>query len=187
MKKQISDAVFKKMQDISFKHKYRSHEYKKFLIARDLAATKWLFLTVAQLVLLTFLGYETLTSDETIQAFKEPPTSSSIVLTRLVCAVFLHIILASEVKQGFNMMKYANNHWWLFDSWSAAYVTGLMQMLIVVLLELINIALLLTNASVQDIIQNFTALVIVVEFDNNLFHYANDDAKLARLLEDRQF
>ncbi len=57
-------------------------------------------------------------------------------------------------------------------------------MLIVVLLEMINIALLLTNTNVLDIIMNCSALVIVVEFDNILFDYATDGALLAKLLSD---
>ena len=83
-------------------------------------------------------------------------------MVRLMCAIFLHVILNAEIKQGFAMMKFANNHWWLFDSWMIAYVTGFVQMLIVVLLELINILVLAANESVIETIMNFTALNILI-------------------------
>ena len=86
-----------------------------------------------------------------------------------MCAIFLHVILDSEIKQGFAMMKFANNHWWLFTNWIFAYLTGFFQMIIVVSLELINLALLATNDTILDVIMNFTALLILIEFDNILF------------------
>ena len=82
------------------------------------------------------------------------------------------------------MMKFANNHWWLFDSWLAAYTTGFFQMIIVVLLEVINIALLAANDNILDIIMNFTALVILVELDNILFTVASGETVLAKALQD---
>ncbi len=74
-------------------------------------------MVIAQVLLLVFLGYETCTDEEMVEKFKTAPTSASIVLARFLCAVFLHIILTDEIKQGFKMMKYANNHWWKFDAW----------------------------------------------------------------------
>lgn len=74
-------------------------------------------MVIAQVLLLIFLGYETCTSEDMTDAFKTAPNSATIVLARFLCAVFLHIILTNEIKQGFAMMKYANNHWWKFDQW----------------------------------------------------------------------
>ncbi len=71
-------------------------------------------------------GYETIMDPEKDAIFRKLPDSGIIVFTRLMCAIFLHIILTSEIKQGFNMMKFANNHWWLFDWWQSAYYIGFM-------------------------------------------------------------
>ena len=80
-----------------------------------------------------------------IDAVKVSPSSMQVVIARLICGVFLHVILTSEVKQGLAIMKFSNNHWWLFDSWSAAFIIGFTQMLIVILLEVVNIIVLATN------------------------------------------
>ncbi len=74
-------------------------------------------MVIAQVLLLVFLGHETCTNEDMTDAFKTAPDSATIVLARFLCAVFLHIILTDEIKQGFAMMKYANNHWWKFDYW----------------------------------------------------------------------
>ncbi len=123
-------------------------------------------MAIAQALLLAFLGYETCTSEDMIDKFKEFPPHVTIVLARFLCAVILRIILTDETKQGFNMMKYANNHWWKFDDWFGAYMIGFTQMLIVILVESVNLAVLATNTTILDIIMNFTALLVLTEVDN---------------------
>ena len=91
------------------------------------------------------------------------------MLTRFLAAVFLHYILTDETKQGLAMMKFANNHWWKFDSWFAAYMIGLTQMLYVVLVETVNLIILTTNVTILDVIMNFLAIVVLTEFDNFFF------------------
>lgn len=124
---------------------------------------------LAQILLLTFLGYETCYSDDMTAAFKQKPENATTVIARFLCAVFLHIVMTDEIKQGFQMMKYANNHWWKFNDWSTAYMVGFCQMFIVVLVEVVNLAILNTNESILDIIMNFLALVVLSEFDNYFF------------------
>ena len=67
------------------------------------------------------------------------------------------------------MMKYALNHPWKFYSWFQAYKVGLQQMFLVLSLEAVNISFMLTNAAVSDIIKDFTALLIISDFDDYFF------------------
>ena len=62
-------------------------------------------------------------------------------------------------------MKYANNHTWKFRSWRNAYLIGFGQVLMVFSVEIINIILLCENDTVEDIIMDFLALVIISDFD----------------------
>ena len=117
-------------------------------------------------MLLFYLGKETFTNEDMLASFEEFPESSGITIVRFLCAVFLHITLCGETKQGLNMMKYANNHPWLFRSWKTAYMIGFCQFLVVFIVELVNLAILTTNNTVMDIIMNFLALVIISEFDD---------------------
>ena len=99
-------------------------------------------------MLIVFLGYETCTSDDMSELILTPPPNGLTVLTRFVCASVLHMILLTETKQGFQLMKYANNHWWKFESWSKAYWLGFIQMFICTLVELVNLTILISSQTI---------------------------------------
>jgi len=84
-------------------------------------------------------------TDDMKDDLKATPDNATTVIARFLCAVFLHVILTEDIKQGFNKMKYANNHWWKFRDWFSAYKVGFSQMGVVVLVELVNLAILNTN------------------------------------------
>lgn len=130
---------------------------------------KFRFLILCQLLLLWFLGIEAVTNEDMVAAFKEQPASVQIVIARFLCAVFLHISLTDETKQGFALMKYANNHPWKFRDWSQAYSIGACQTIVVITVEVVNLAILNTNQTIMDIIMNFLALVIIADFDDYFF------------------
>lgn len=90
-------------------------------------------------------------------------------MCRFVCAVFMHITLSDELRQSFDTMKYALNHPWKFRSWSMAYRVGLSQMLIVISLEVVNMAFMMTSDTITDIIKDFLALLIISDFDDYFF------------------
>ena len=83
--------------------------------------------------------------------------------------MILHITLTDEIKQGFGCMKYALSHPYKFRDWTQAYWVGLTQLLVVIAVELVNLAILTTNHTIMDIIMNFLALVIIADFDDFFF------------------
>ena len=69
------------------------------------------------------------------------------------------------------MMKYALNHPWKFRNYRIAFLTGLFQLSISVIIEVSNVYVLLANSDTQvDVIANFIIMLVVAEFDN--FFYA---------------
>ena len=108
-------------------------------------------------------------SEEKVKALAEPPTDMRIVICRFLCAVFMHITLGDELRQGFSMMKYALNHPWKFVNWSRAFRVGFFQLSAVLTLEIVNLTFMLTNATIVDIIMNFIALLIIADFDDYFF------------------
>lgn len=111
------------------------------------------------------------------------PESSIIPICRFLCAIFLHIYLADELEQGFLLMKYPMNHAYKFDSWFSAFLIGFSQMFVTITIELVNIAVLLTNSTVMETIMNFLALVIISEFDDYFLNTIKD-SPLFSLLHD---
>lgn len=82
-------------------------------------------------------------------------------------------------------MKYAMNHPFKFDSWFRAYIIGFAQMFAIVLVGIVNLTVLLSNATVMDTIMNFLALVIISDFDDYFFETINGDP-IATLISDKE-
>ena len=104
---------------------------------------------------------EALKREDFVEAWLEYPSDMFLVLARFLCAMFLHVSMADEAKQGFNMMKYAMNHMWKFKSWKMAFMIGFVQMCILILVEAVNLIILMTNDTVISLITSFLALVII--------------------------
>ena len=90
-----------------------------------------------------------------------PPASASVVATRFVCGLVLHVYLQSELVQGFSNMKYALNHPWKFDAPGLAFFAGFAQAAVIVVIEGVNYIMLLTKTSHLDIVLNFLVLVLI--------------------------
>ena len=115
------------------------------------------------------MAIEAFTSEEELRKFKTGPDGVKIVLARFICAIFLHVTLVDKTKQGLAMMKYAMNHPWKFRNWQAGYYIGFMQMFVVISVEVVNMAILITNNTIVEILMNFLALVIITDFDDYFF------------------
>ena len=57
------------------------------------------------------------------------------------------------------------------------------QMLVVIVVEVVNLAVLTTNHTIMDIIMNFLALVIIADFDD-FFFMTVDKEMMADLMQD---
>ena len=57
------------------------------------------------------------------------------------------------------------------------------QMLVVIVVEVVNLAVLTTNHTIMDIIMNFLALVIIADFDD-FFFMTVDTEMIAELMQD---
>jgi len=57
------------------------------------------------------------------------------------------------------------------------------QMLVVIVVEVVNLAVLTTNHTIMDIIMNFLALVIIADFDD-FFFMTVDKEMIAELMQD---
>ena len=91
--------------------------------------------------------------------------------------------MMDEIKQGFEMMKFSNNHPWMFDNWFEAFCVGLAQAFVVISVEIVNLAVLNTNNTILDILMNFLALVIIADFDDMFFATIASDP-MAKLISD---
>ena len=64
------------------------------------------------------------------------------------------------------MMKYSVNHWWKFKFHRVAFLTGLMQVLAMLCIAVVNYLVITISSNVIDIAKDFTALMVIAEFDD---------------------
>ena len=93
-------------------------------------------------MLLGQLGLVILLAVEAAALEYEFPASIWIVLARFFCGTVLHFILQDEMRQGLAMMKFSLNHHWKFKSMAQAWMIGLAQTTMVVVVEGVNIVML---------------------------------------------
>ena len=67
------------------------------------------------------------------------PVNVYIMVARFICATILHLSLVDEVNQGLTMMKYAVNHSYRFHQHQLAFLSGLLQTVACLGVELANI------------------------------------------------
>ena len=160
------------------------HFYDDFASDRDYTFGKLYFLVMCQLVLLGLLGSEALTDEDVKANFFMPADSLQIVMCRFLCAIVLHITLTDEVMQGFACMKYALNHPYKFRAWTNAYFVAFTQLMVVIVVEVVNLAILCTNHTIMDIIMNFLALVIIADFDD-FFFFTVEKEMMAEMIKEK--
>lgn len=60
-------------------------------------------------------------------------------VSRIITMIIMHILMKDEFDQSINMMKYALNHPWKFRNYRIAFLTGLFQLSISVIIEISNV------------------------------------------------
>jgi hypothetical protein len=97
------------------------------------------------------------------------PVNVYIMVARFICATILHLSLVDEVNQGLTMMKYAVNHSYRFHQHQLAFLSGLLQTVACLGVELANIGVVQGANDTISIVFNFIALAIIAEFDNYVY------------------
>ena len=67
---------------------------------------------------------------------------------------------------GLKIVKYALNHYWKFKGPKSAIAAGLMQFAAVLLTSFVNYAVIVQSSTVMDLAKDFTALLVISQFDN---------------------
>ena len=92
---------------------------------------------------------------------------NTTILVKFICAILFHLKFEAEIRNGIQMIKYAVLHWDYFEYPIAAASTGLINALIIILVEVINLWNLANiTEGVYDLIFDFIALGIIAEFDD---------------------
>ena len=116
---------------------------------------------------------EKLTSEGSI---RELPTMP-MIFHRTFLSMILHMVIDRDFRNGLELMKYANNHPWKFDSATTAFSMGLLQFCFAVFTEFISGQVILASSTYLDVVKDFTALFVINEFDNYMYDYLPSDER----------
>lgn len=114
------------------------------------------------------------------------PEDFSIAITKFICGTVIHWQIQSKIRQALDSMKFALNHSYRFHNARPAFVVGLMQLTVMVFIEFINFLSLLTTTNLFEILRDFTALMIIADFDVLLYSSLRDEV-LKDVLTDANF
>lgn len=101
--------------------------------------------------------------------FGEFPKDYYIVFARFACGIALHKGVKKELDSGMQNMKFVLNHDYRFGSVGKAFLAGLMQVFSAMLIEVVNLLTILQSNTVIDVVMNFMALAVIIEFDDYFF------------------
>lgn len=94
-----------------------------------------------------------------------------IGFTRFISGIIMHVLINNEIKNGLTMMKFAINHPWKFKHHRIAVLAGFLQFSAMFLIALANYLVITISDTVIDVAKDFTALIIIAEFDDIFSSY----------------
>ena len=98
------------------------------------------------------------------------PMSATVLGTRFLCTILMHLQVEHDVSQGLRMMKYSTNHRSKFVEPNSAFAIGLMQTLGGIAAEFFCIIFLCSLEDPIEIIIRFIAFASIAKVDD---FYAN--------------
>lgn len=97
--------------------------------------------------------------------------------------MIMHVQVNGEILNGLRMMKFAVNHWWKLKFHRVAFLTGYLQVLAMVCITIVNYFVIMISNNVIDIAKDFTALMIIAEFDD-IFGKTSIESRALKIIED---
>ena len=110
----------------------------------------------------------------------------TLLISKGICGMILHLAMQSNVDQGNEMMKFALNHSDLFLNYTIAFKIGLTSYLTSLAVETISLLIIWTSESVQDVVFNFIALAVIDQFDQFVYDTLRSESFKKLLEEDLQ-
>ena len=90
-----------------------------------------------------------------------------------------------EMQNGLKIVKYSLNHYWKFKSPRSAAAAGLMQFAASFFTSIVNYAVIVQSENVMDLAKDFTALLVISQFDN-WFASSSREKIVKDILEDEK-
>ena len=117
----------------------------------------------------------------------EPPDDTKLAFARFAAGMLMQTLTDEEIRNGLKMMKYTTNHWWKFKHHRVAYSVGLLQAMALTLITMVNYFVVMISGSVIDVMKDFTALLIIADFDNIFGDSFSSSTEIANEIIDEDY
>lgn len=111
------------------------------------------------------------------------PEDIWVIATRFACAFMMHMNMKRIIRDGLNMMKYANNHCHEFSSPICAYMLGLMQLTGGVIAEFSTVFYMCSLTNPIDIIIRFMALSQIADVNCIIYRAVPHNNRICKSLD----
>jgi hypothetical protein len=114
------------------------------------------------------------------------PDSIELVIAKFVSAIVLHWICLPKIQSSLEQMKFVVNHMERFETPFAAYMGAFLCLTAMVAVEMLNMFSLLSVMDLFEFVRDFTALVIIADFDL-LMSLTLKESCLRLIIKDERF
>ena len=123
---------------------------------------------IIQFSLITLIAYEMWVKFAKDDLYE--PSTASLNMTRLICALLLHVQLIPEVRTAFGMMKFVTTNAKEFKCGVAnlgtPFLIAVVKFLAVLFCEILNLNLICASTTVVDIVKDFVAIGVIADIDD---------------------
>ena len=138
---------------------------------------------VCQTMLTAMTFYELATNSQWAPYFAYNATIP-ILFARFICSTILHLSMVDQITGGCEMMKFAVNHPYKFNSPTLAFLAGALQFISILSIEVASIGVICAAIDTIDMIFNFIALAILADFGIYVYQSMKNESFQEMIEED---
>lgn len=150
----------------------RRREEQTGVIKRASLQSQMLFVWFCQVALCVLLIRNLFVTDQLRIDF---PASNDIVIAKFISALVLHWICIPEARTALDCMKFVVNHSHRFEAPFAAYLCMFLKLVSITAIEMLNMFSLLSVPDLFEFIRDFTALIVIADFEQLLSFAIKED------------
>jgi hypothetical protein len=129
---------------------------------------------LAVFIFQTFFCWAIFTTIKLNESLKKVPTVFQS-FCQFIAGMLMQMNINYEFAHGLRLMKYTLNHEWKFKYPYSAFMSGLLQVISTVITAGVCYAVIISSPNILDLAKDFTALMIIIDFDNYFANTSSDD------------
>ena len=94
---------------------------------------------------------------------------------QFIAGMLMQMTINYEAAHGLRLMKYTLNHEWKFKYPYTAFMSGFLQVASTVITATVCYFVIIASPDILELAKDFTALMIIIEFDNYFAMTSSDD------------